>query len=191
MTIAFIIAAVVSGILFMLWHNTKENLIEQKSKQPSTSVQTSLTAEQINDVIKYNGYIPLEMQGDSASFKQQGETFFITRDSIPFIQVYKILLLGDDFDKKSMKKATEMAIEELMYGRITFSDDMKSIEFRVFGVEKTVEHFNSSLENYMWMIDNLINCHKSFYYKLMEEKSHVQIEDSPVLQLKNRNTIAS
>ena len=48
-------------------------------------------------------------------------------------------------------------MEEAWYGNIMVSEEEKMISFRVFAVEKSVEHFTDSFMDYMNMFNTLIN----------------------------------
>lgn len=196
MTLAFIIAAVLAGIFFLLWESGREKLIESDGKMtqlknkieelanaPSGAVcarQTLLTPELISDVIRNNGFFPIKKEVDWVGFKWQGEQYFISNDTLPGVQFYKGFSYGDDSNMELMKKAADMAMDEVWYGRITFADEDNIIAFRVFAVEKSVEHFTDSFMDYMKMLNNLIECHRYFYQKLEEEKKTVNLSQTQI-----------
>ena len=196
MTLAFVIATVLAGVFFFLWESGREKLIESDGKMtqlknkieelanaPSGAVcarQTLLTPELISDVIRNNGFFPIKKEVDWVGFKWQGEQYFISNDTLPGVQFYKGFSYGDDSNMELMKKAADMAMDEVWYGRITFADEDNIIAFRVFAVEKSVEHFTDSFMDYMKMLNNLIECHRYFYQKLDEESKTINISQTQI-----------
>ena len=187
MTLAFIVAAVIAGILLFLWLSGRDQLNESESKirQLNSQVeaaqvralnsvcttQTRLTPELVNDVIRNNGFIPLPSNDSKwIPFKWQGEVFFISTNSLPGIQFYKGFSFKDDDNQDILKKAAEMTMNELWYGRITFSEEDDVMAFRVFTVEKSVEHFTETFMDYMRMLENMLDCHRHFYQQMLNEK---------------------
>ena len=73
-----------------------------------------------------------------------------------------------------------MAMDATWYGRITLSEDDSTIGFRVFAVEKSLEHFTDSLMDYMRMLNHLIESHWYFYQKLEEEKKAVNLNQTQI-----------
>ena len=160
MTLAFIIAAVLAGIFFLLWESGREKLIEadgniaqlknkieELANDPSRAVygrQTKLTPELIGDIVRNNGFFPIKKEADWVGFKLQGEQYFISNDTLPGVQFYKGFLYEDDSSLDLLKEAAAMAMEEIRYGHIALSEEDKTISFRVFAVEKSVEHFTDS-----------------------------------------------
>lgn len=199
MTLAFIISAVIAGILFLLWEAEREKLIdaygkiaqlknkieELNSEQFRTSpvMRTQLTKENLSEVVRNNGFIPSQNEEEWIGFKWQGEQYFISVNTLPGVQFYKGFSYNEsDLNHDILKRAADMAMEATWYGRITFSEEDSTIGFRVFAVEKSVEHFNNSYMDYMKMLGHLIECHWYFYQKLEEEKkianlSQMQIDD--------------
>ena len=194
MTLAFIIAAVLAGIFFLLWESGREKLIEadgniaqlknkieELANDPSRSVygkQTKLTPELIGDVVRNNGFFPTKNEADWVGFKWQGEQYFISTDPLPGVQFYKGYSYGDDSSLDLLKEAATRAMEETWYGHIAFSEEEKTISFRVFAIEKSVEHFTDSFMDYMNMLNHLIECHRYFYQKLEEEKKTVNLSQT-------------
>ena len=196
MTLAFIIAAVLAGIFFLLWESGREKLIEadgniaqlknkieELANDPSRAVygrQTKLTPELIGDVVWNNGFFPIKNEADWVGFKCQGEQYFISTDTLPGVQFYKGYSYGDDSSLDLLKQAATMAMEETWYGHIAFSEEEKTISFRVFAIEKSVEHFTDSFMDYMNMLNHLIECHRYFYQKLEEEKKTVNLSQTQI-----------
>lgn len=196
MTLAFIIAAVLAGIFFLLWESGREKLIEadgniaqlknkieELANDPSRSVyskQTKLTPELIGDVVRNNGFFPIKNEADWVGFKWQGEQYFISTDTLPGVQFYKGYSYGDDSSLDLLKEAATGAMEETWYGHIAFSEEEKTISFRVFAIEKSVEHFTDSFMDYMNMLNHLIECHRYFYQKLEEEKKTVNLSQTQI-----------
>lgn len=196
MTLAFIIAAVLAGIFFLLWESGREKLIEadgniaqlknkieELANDPSRSVygkQTKLTPELIGDVVRNNGFFPTKNEADWVGFKWQGEQYFISTDTLPGVQFYKGYSYGDDSSLDLLKEAATRAMEETWYGHIAFSEEEKTISFRVFAIEKSVEHFTDSFMDYMNMLNHLIECHRYFYQKLEEEKNTVNLSQTQI-----------
>ena len=196
MTLAFIIAAVLAGIFFLLWESGREKLIEadrniaqlknkieELANDPSRAVygrQTKLTPELIGDVVRNNGFFPIKKEADWVGFKLQGEQYFISNDTLPGVQFYKGFLYEDDSSLDLLKEAAAMAMEEIRYGHIALSEEDKTISFRVFAVEKSVEHFTDSFMDYMNMLNHLIECHRYFYQKLEEEKKTVNLSQTQI-----------
>ncbi|MBQ7812072.1 MAG: hypothetical protein IJZ70_06665 [Bacteroidales bacterium] len=206
MTLAFIIAAVIAGILFLLWESGREKLIESEGKisqlknridelanDPSRAVygrQTLLTPELMHDVVRNNGFYPFQKE-EWISFKWQGEQYFISANTLPGIQFYKGFSYGSDTDLELLKKSAEEAMEETWYGRITFSEEYSTIAFRVFAVEKSVEHFTDSFMDYMKMLDHLIECHRYFYQKNVDEKKPLTLSlDQDKLVIKETKVLS-
>ena len=93
MTLAFIITAVVAGIMFFLWISARESLTEAEGKilQLDKHIQelqvnseriiaprqTKLTMELIHDVVRDNGFVPHQYEEDWVTFKRQGEEYFV------------------------------------------------------------------------------------------------------------------
>ena len=196
MTLAFIIAAVLAGIFFLLWESGREKLIEadgniaqlknkieELANDPSRAVygrQTKLTPELIGDVVRNNGFFPTKNEADWVGFKWQGEQYFISTDTLPGVQFYKGYSYGDDSSLDLLKEAATRAMEETWYGHIAFSEEEKTISFRVFAIEKSVEHFTDSFMDYMNLLNHLIECHRYFYQKLEEEKKTVNLSQTQI-----------
>lgn len=196
MTLAFIIAAVLAGIFFLLWESGREKLIEadgniaqlknkieELANDPSRAVygrQTKLTPELTGDVVRNNGFFPIKNEADWVGFKWQGEQYFISTDTLPGVQFYKGYSYGDDSSLDLLKEAATRAMEETWYGHIAFSEEEKTISFRVFAIEKSVEHFTDSFMDYMNMLNHLIECHRYFYQKLEEEKKTVNLSQTQI-----------
>lgn len=196
MTLAFIIAAVLAGIFFLLWESGREKLIkadgniaqlknkiEELANDPSRAVygrQTKLTPELIGDVVRNNGFFPIKNEADWVGFKCQGEQYFISTDTLPGVQFYKGYSYGDDSSLDLLKEAATRAMEETWYGHIAFSEEEKTISFRVFAIEKSVEHFTDSFMDYMNMLNHLIEYHRYFYQKLEEEKKTVNLSQTQI-----------
>ena len=196
MTLAFIIAAVLAGIFFLLWESGREKLIkadgniaqlknkiEELANDPSRAVygrQTKLTPELIGDVVRNNGFFPIKNEADWVGFKFQGEQYFISTDTLPGVQFYKGYSYGDDSSLDLLKEAATRAMEETWYGHIAFSEEEKTISFRVFAIEKSVEHFTDSFMDYMNMLNHLIEYHRYFYQKLEEEKKTVNLSQTQI-----------
>ena len=196
MTLAFIIATVLAGVFFFLWESGREKLIEadgniaqlknkieELANDPSRSVyskQTKLTPELIGDVVRNNGFFPIKNEADWVGFKWQGEQYFISTDTLPGVQFYKGYSYGDDSSLDLLKEAATRAMEETWYGHIAFSEEEKTISFRVFAIEKSVEHFTDSFMDYMNMLNHLIECHRYFYQKLEEEKKTVNLSQTQI-----------
>ena len=207
MTLAFIIAAVLAGIFFLLWEGGREKLIEadgniaqlknkieELANDPSRAVygrQTKLTPELIGDVIRNNGFFPIKSEADWVGFKWQGEQFFISCDTLPGVQFYKGFSYGDDSNLTLLKEAAVKAMEETWYGHIAFSEGEKTISFRVFAIEKSVEHFTDSFMDYMNMLNHLIECHRYFYQKLDEENKNVALKEPQIESPRRENKVLS
>lgn len=186
MTLAFIIVAVLAIIFFFLWERDSDKLIEadgmitrlrnridELENDPSLAVsakQTPLTPELLDDVVRNNGFSPNKIDADWVGFKWEGEKCCISRNNLPVIQFYKGFSYGDDASLDFLKRAAVMAMEETRYGHIAFSEDDKIISFRVFAVEKSIEHFTDSFMDYMNMLGHLVECHRYFYQKLEEDQ---------------------
>ncbi len=206
MTLAFIIAAVIAGILFFLWESGRDKLIdadgkisqlknriEELANDPSKAAyvkQTPLTIENQCDVVKNNGFIPLQNEEDWIGFKWQGEQYFISGNTLPGVQFYKGFSYTND-DIELLKKAADMAMEETWFGRITFSEEDNTIAFRVFAVEKSVEHFTDTFMDYMKMLNHLVECHRYFYQKLEEENKTVALKEPQIESPRRENKVLS
>lgn len=197
MTLAFIIAAVIAGILFLLWEAGREKLIDADGKiaqlknkieelnndssRTESVMLTQLTKENLSEVVRNIGFIPLQNEDDWVGFKWQGEQYFISSNTLPGVQFYKGFSYGEsDLNLDLLKKAADMAMEATWYGRITLSEEDSTIGFRVFAVEKSVEHFNDSFMDYMKMLNHLIECHWYFYQKLEEENKTINLSQTPI-----------
>lgn len=196
MTLAFIIAAVLAGIFFLLWETGREKLIESDGKvaqlknrieelanDPARTVygrQTQLTSELIGDVVRNNGFFPIQNETEWIGFKWQGEQYFISGNTLPGVQFYKGFSYDNESNLELLKRAADMAMNETWYGHINFSEEEKTISFRVFAVEKSVEHFTDSFMDYMNMLNNLIECHRYFYQKLDEENKTINISQTQI-----------
>ena len=207
MTLAFIIAAVLAGIFFLLWEGGREKLIEadgniaqlknkieELANDPSRAGygrQTKLTPELIDDVVRNNGFFPIKSEADWVGFKWQGEQFFISCDTLPGVQFYKGFSYGDDSNLTLLKEAAVKAMEETWYGHIAFSEGEKTISFRVFAIEKSVEHFTDSFMDYMNMLNHLIECHRYFYQKLEEENKNVALKEPQIESPRRENKVLS
>lgn len=207
MTLAFIIAAVLAGIFFFLWESGREKLIEadgmisqlknrldELANDPSRAVygrQTKLIPEIIGDVVRNNGFFPIQNETDWVGFKWQGEQYFISCDTLPGVQFYKGFSYGDDSSLDLLKKAAAMAMEETWYGHIAFSEEEKTISFRVFAIEKSVEHFTDTFMDYMNMLNHLIECHRYFYQKLEEEDKAVALKEPQIESPHRENKVFS
>ena len=207
MTLAFIIAAVLAGIFFLLWEGGREKLIEadgniaqlknkieELANDPSRAVygrQTKLTPELIGDVVRNNGFFPIKSEADWVGFKWQGEQFFISCDTLPGVQFYKGFSYGDDSNLTLLKEAAVKAMEATWYGHIAFSEGEKTISFRVFAIEKSVEHFTDSFMDYMNMLNHLIECHRYFYQKLDEENKNVALKEPQIESPRRENKVLS
>lgn len=150
MTLAFIIAAVVAGILFFLWISQKEELekaevqikhlngsLQEKLKHETSSDdfrwQTVLKQDMVDDIIRDNGFIPHHGEDNWIYFKKQGETYVLSAHSLPHVQFYKGFDC-DDCDIDLLRQAAQIAMNETWLGRITFSEEDTKVAYRVFGV---------------------------------------------------------
>ena len=207
MTFAFIVVAVIAGVMFVLWESGREKLIESEGtitqlknrvdelmNDPSRAMhgkQTPLTKELLEDVIRKNGFFPSQKEEEWISFKWQGEQYFVSTHNLPGVQFYKGFSYGSDMDLQLLKQASELAMEETWYGRITFSEEDNAIAFRVFGVERSVEHFSDSFMDYMNMLNNLIDCQRYFYQKLTDERSSLSPKESLLDSSERGNKVVS
>ena len=195
MTIAFIIAAIIAGILFFLYLDGREKFQEsiltiQDLKSQIRSIrnevaplanreQTVLTRELVSEAIRRNGFFPLKDDGEWIQFKSQGEIYFISTAALPGVQFYRGFAYSNE-DLPLLKKAAEQAMEEDWVGRITFNEDDNTISFRVFGFEHSIEHFTDSFMDYMKMLNNLVDCHRYFYQKLIEENKTYNLQSAQI-----------
>lgn len=129
-----------------------------------------MTAENMAEVVRKNGFIPIQNDPEWMGFNWQGEQYFISRSALPGLQFYIGFTYRSE-DLELLKKAAEMAMEQAWFGRITFSEEDNTISFRVITVEKTVEHFTDSFMEYMKVLNYLIDCHRSCYLKLQENNN--------------------
>ena len=206
MTLAFIIAAIIAGILFFLYLDGKEKVIESSttikelksqiaSRENDSTLaiygkQTALTRELVSDTIRRNGFFPLKDDGEWIQFKSQGEVYFISTAALPGVQFYKGFAYSNE-DLPLLKKAAEQAMEEDWVGRITFNEEDNTISFRVFGIEYSIEHFTDSFMDYMKMLNNLVDCHRYFYQKLIEENKTYNLQSSQITAPEKDNKILS
>ena len=206
MTIAFIIAAIIVGILFFLYLDGREKFQEsiltiQDLKSQIRSIrnevaplanreQTVLTRELVSEAIRRNGFFPLKDDGEWIQFKSQGEIYFISTAALPGVQFYRGFAYSNE-DLPLLKKAAEQAMEEDWVGRITFNEEDNTISFRVFGIEYSIEHFTDSFMDYMKMLNNLVDCHRYFYQKLIEENKTYNLQSSQITAPEKDNKILS
>lgn len=206
MTIAFIIAAIVAGILFILYLDGREKVQESNSiiqdlKSQVSSIrnetvtpiykeQTALTRELVSEAIKRNGFFPLKDDGEWIQFKSQGDVYFISTAALPGIQFYRGFAYSNE-DLPLLKRAAEQAMEEDWVGRITFNEEDNTISFRVFGIEHSIEHFTDSFCDYMKMLNNLVDCHRYFYQKLLEESNTYKLQSAQIEAPEKDNKILS
>ena len=203
MTLAFIISAVIAGILFFLWISQKEELekaevqikhlngsLQEKLKHDTSRDdfrwQTVLKQDMIDDIIRDNGFIPHHGEDDWIYFKKLGETYVLSAHSLPHVQFYKGFDC-DDYDIELLKQAAQIAMNEIWIGRITFSEEDTKVAYRVFGVEKSQAHFSQSFMVYMGMIDDLVACHRYYYEKLLDEKKTINIDDQCLKSIETQN----
>lgn len=203
MTIAFIISAVIAGILFFLWISQKEELekaevqikhlngsLQEKLKHDTSRDdfrwQTVLKQDMIDDIIRDNGFVPHHGEDDWIYFKKHGETYALSAHSLPHVQFYKGFDC-DDCDMELLKQAAQIAMNETWVGRITFSEEDAKVAYRVFGVEKSQSHFSQSFMVYMTMLDDLIACHRYYYEKLLNEKKIINIDDHCLKSIETQN----
>lgn len=203
MTIAFIISAVIAGILFFLWISQKEELekaevqikhlngsLQEKLKHDTSRDdfrwQTVLKQDMIDDIIRDNGFIPHHGEDDWIYFKKLGEIYVLSAHSLPHVQFYKGFDC-DDCDVELLKQAAQIAMNEIWIGRITFSEEDTKVAYRVFGVEKSQAHFSQSFMVYMGMIDDLVACHRYYYEKLLDEKKTINIDDQCLKSIETQN----
>ena len=208
MTLAFIVVTVIAGILFFRWLSVRDRLNESEAKirqltsqveAPQVGVlssvstpQTRLTPELVNDVIRNNGFMPLPSNdGEWIPFKWQGEIFFISTNSLPGIQFYKGFSYKDDDNPDILKKSAEKTMNELLYGRITFSEEDDVMAFRVLAVEKSVEHFTETFMDYMRMLENMVDCHRYFYQQLLHEKEKTRVSEGLLSELDKKRGAVS
>lgn len=208
MTLAFIVVTAIAGILFFRWLSVRDRLNESEAKirqltsqveapqvgalSSVTTPQTRLTPELVNDVIRNNGFIPLPSNDSKwIPFKWQGEIFFISTNSLPGIQFYKGFSYKDDNNPDILKKSAEMTMNELLYGRITFSEEDDVMAFRVLAVEKSVEHFTETFMDYMKLLENMVDCHRYFYQQLLHEKEKTRISEGQLSELDKKRGAVS
>ena len=206
MTIAFIIATVIAGILFFLYLDGREKVqesiltiqdlksqtrsIRNETATSTCSEQTVLTRELVSEAIRRNGYFPLKDDGEWIQFKSQGEIYFISTAVLPGVQFYKGFAYKKE-DLALLKKAAEQAMGEDWVGRITFNEDDYTISFRVFGIEHSIEHFTDSFMDYMKMLNNLVDCHRYFYQQLIEENKKYNLQSAQIAAPVKENKILS
>ena len=208
MTLAFIISTVIAGILFFLWLSGRDRLEEAENKVAQLSIriddirnreasntgrrtQTPLTPELIRDVIRSNGFIPLPSDDPEwIPFKWQGEVYFVSSNSLPGIQFYKGFSYKEDQHQNLLKRAAERAIEEIWYGYINFTED-DVMSFRIFAIEKSLEHFTDSFMDYMRMLENLIDCHRHFYQQMLNERETFKLNEQKIIEFKKKQETVS
>ena len=206
MTLAFIIAAIIAGVLFFLYLDGREKVQESSSiiqdlKSQIRSIrnevaplanreQTVLTRELVSEAIRRNGFFPLKDDGEWIQFKSQGEIYFISAAALPGVQFYRGFAYSNE-DLPLLKKAAEQAMEEDWVGRITFNEDDNTISFRVFGFEHSIEHFTDSFMDYMKMLNNLVDCHRYFYQKLIEENKTYNLQSAQIAAPEKETKILS
>lgn len=203
MTIAFIISAVIAGILFFLLISKRDELkkaedqterlnsrLQEMMKESNATkdfrLQAILEDNMIDDIIRDNGFVPHRGDDGWIYFKKQGETYLISPHTLPHVQFYKEYDL-DNCDVDALKEAAQIAMNDAWVGRISISEDGRKLVYRMFGVERTQAHFYLSFMDYMNMLDDLIACHRYYYHKLLEEKQTLRVED---LEVKNVETQA-
>ena len=193
MTLAFIICAVIAGIFLYLWLTQKEELdkanvqnsqlnnrlqeeLKKDSSRDNYMWQTSLKKEDLDDVLRDNGFVPHHGEDGWIYFKKQGDTYVLSTHSLPYIQFYKGFDC-DTCDIELFKQAAQIAMNETWLGRITFSDEDRKVAYRVFAVERSQSHFCLSFMDYINMLDDLVACHTYYYNKLLNEKATLRVED--------------
>ena len=144
----------------------------------------------VSDAIRRNGFFPLKDDGEWIQFKSQGEVYFISTAALPGVQFYKGFAYSNE-DLPLLKKAAEQAMEEDWVGRITFNEDDNTISFRVFGFEHSIEHFTDSFMDYMKMLNNLVDCHRYFYQKLIEENKTYNLQSAQIAAPEKETKILS
>ena len=196
MTLAFIITAVIAGILLFLWISQKEELekaevqikhlnksLQEKQEHDATKGnfrwQTVLKQDMVDDIIRDNGFVPHHGEDDWIYFRKQGETYVLSAHSLPHVQFYKGFDCTD-CDIELLKQAAQTVMSETWLGQITFSEGDTKVAYRVFGVEKSQAHFSVSFMDYMNMLDELVACHRYYYDKLLDEKNTIRLEDQKV-----------
>lgn len=208
MILAFIISTVIAGILFFLWLSGRDRLEEAENKVAQLSIriddirnreasnigrrtQTPLTPELIRDVIRSNGFIPLPSDDPEwIPFKWQGEVYFVSSNSLPGIQFYKGFSYKDGEHQDLLKKAAEMAKDEIWYGHINFTED-EVMSFRIFAIEKSLEHFTESFMDYMRMLENLIDCHRHFYQQMLNERETFKLNEQKIIEFNKKQETVS
>lgn len=178
MTTAFVlIAACAAIVFFILWLNERNErkslsgVVNQTSSHDVT--KTYLTPDNVKEVIRNNGFIPLPYEGnDWIPFKWQGEVYFVSSDTLPGVQFFKNYTLDENDDIELYERAAQMTKDKIWPGYVNIeqSSDVRTLNFRVFAIEKTVEHFTETFMDYMHSLNEEVDCFRYFYNQLLEQK---------------------
>lgn len=185
MAFAFVITAAIAVIFFLLWIFKKGD-----SSEVPSGKHTHLTPELVKEVVRNNGFIPLSDDGnpDWIQFRKLGELYFISRDTLPAVHFLKGFTFSDTLDDINLiKKAAQMTMDKLWFGRIFIKDN--EIIFRIFGMEKTVEHFTETFMDYIKLLENLISLYMNLYEQLCQEKEAAK-RNKGLAPEQNRNSKA-
>lgn len=209
MTIAFIVSLVISGILFVMWVTGRDSLTKAENQITRLSdridslryrsndcvernTQTPLTDQNIRNVITNNGFIPLSHEEPWwIPFKCHDQVCFVSTGSLPLVQFYKGFSYKEEDNLEILNKAAEKATNELLYGRITVNEEEKVIAFRIFVVEKNVEHFADSFMEYMKMLEDLTCCFRYYYDKLLKESDTYNLNDRQIADINRKQGAVS
>lgn len=191
MTVAFIVAAILAGIFFILWETAREKSIEDKGKIQNLQNRleevrnsperydssTPLSLDYVKDTIRFHGFVPFDVEEGWVGFKCNGETRLINYDGrvIQFFISYDIS--GSEIEH--LRKAAIIASEEFVFGCAEISEDDDSIIFRVYGIEKSYEHFRLAFMDYLHLINALVDTHRRHYSQLQQEASEKRVPALP------------
>lgn len=83
-----------------------------------------------------------------------------------------------------------MAKDEIWYGHINFTED-EVMSFRIFAIEKSLEHFTESFMDYMRMLENLIDCHRHFYQQMLNERETFKLNEQKIIEFNKKQETVS
>lgn len=175
-----IIGAISVAILFLCLY-LKERRIKNDVKTASESsarisrlennynTQTSLTHELIKEAVRFNGFVPIDLNEDLIGFKVNGENYCITTGALPIINIHKGYSIDPaDYDIDIMKKASAFVTDNCIVGKVSVDED--GIGFNVGTIECSYEHLCASLNYYLRVIQDLKDRHCQIYQDLYNEQ---------------------
>ena len=186
MVIAFLVALATATLFFCLYLEERRKKDEEVKVRQETVIaapvqiprpeencanQMRLTHELVKEAVRFNGYVPIDLNENLVGFKVDGENYCITTDRIPLMTIHKGYTVDKgEHDLELMNKAAYEVTEGCIVGEVRLDSDGEGISFNIGTVECSYEHLCASLSYYLRVIQDLKDRHIAVYHDMLKEK---------------------